>query len=288
MSEPAPYGGYIVKSLEDEKLNEQKLKDESIEVNVDGETQIIRPESIYIKGVDSLSTDEIKSYIEYYLNYTTKTEEEKIIYEQIPYDQQLTFKVEWIDDSSINIVFKTSEDSKRALKTLTVPDININNVEETIFFQAAKSYKPIIEFRKQQSLSNRLGLNNSENGDTQTSGMDEDDTDIELQIRQSFQSDRKIKNASQYSRYYLIHGEPERKPRNNGRRHYNRDRGGSYRPKSRGTEVDEDEDLFADNLKRKKMDIDDEEEDLFADKLKARERDRSPTRTVNFDSYRQR
>ena len=40
--------------------------------------------------------------------------------------------------------------------------------------------------------------------------MEEDESSIELIIRQSFQSDRKVKNAREYSRYYLIHGEPER------------------------------------------------------------------------------
>jgi hypothetical protein len=88
-----------------------------------------------------------------------------------------------------------------------------------------------------------------------------------LYIRQSFQSDKKVKNAKEYSRYYLLHGEPER------RRFYKRER--RDRSDRRSSRRKSEEDLFADKLKQaKKNDYGDDDEDLFADRM----RERSPSR----------
>lgn len=218
MTEPevAPYGGFIVKTLEDEKANEAQLEELAIEVEYNGTTQKLRPEALRLNGVDNLSTEEIKSYVDYYLNYTTSRNEEldKIEYNQIPFDEQITFRVEWIDDSNVNVVFKTNQDNLRALRQLSRDPIEIDDndstfINEVIQERRAKDYNPIISFRSSQSLSNRLGLKEKAK-DNEQEGMIEDESSIELRIRQSFQLDRKVKNASQYSRYYLIHGEPER------------------------------------------------------------------------------
>ncbi|KAI5961687.1 hypothetical protein KGF57_001621 [Candida theae] len=286
MTEPevAPYGGFIVKTLEDEKANEAKLEELAIEVEYHGTTQTLRPEALRLNGVDNLSTEEIKSYVDYYLNYTTSHSEEldKIEYNQIPFNDQVTFRVEWINDSNVNIVFKTNSDSLKGLRQLSSDPIEIDEndpafINEAIQERAAKDYNPIIPFRSSQSLSNRLGLKEKSKDDTQE-GMMEDESSIELRIRQSFQSDRKVKNASQYSRYYLVHGEPER-PRRPRPTHRHKRRRDPAKPK----EDDVEEDLFADKLRQGRLNsreraVDDEEEDLFADKLK-RSRSRSPTRS---------
>ncbi|CAK9441734.1 uncharacterized protein LODBEIA_P56020 [Lodderomyces beijingensis] len=333
MEEPAPYGGFIVKSIEDEKANAAELEQLSVEVQYQGTTQQIRPEALHLNGVDNLSTEEIKAYVDYYLNYTSEfdNDKQKITYSQIPFEDQLTFRVEWIDDSNVNVVFKTSHENRNALAQLrSEPMTNdANDVNKTIQEVLAKPYDPIVAFRKSQSLVNRLALANGEadkkaggggnadgNGNGNGEGeskMDEDESAIELRIRQSFQSDRKVKNASQYSRYYLIHGEPERQPRRR------------YAPRRRDTEEkQEQEDLFADKLKksqpvhdrrgdddlfrerlaskgrgrgdgdddlfkskvqnrrgRRNDGGDEEEEDLFAEKLKKRTRSRSPTRPMD-------
>ncbi|CCG21931.1 hypothetical protein CORT_0B02130 [Candida orthopsilosis Co 90-125] len=286
MTEPevAPYGGFIVKTLEDEKANEAQLEELAIEVEYNGTTQKLRPEALRLNGVDNLSTEEIKSYVDYYLNYTTSRNEEldKIEYNQIPFDEQITFRVEWIDDSNVNVVFKTNQDNLRALRQLSRDPIEIDDndstfINEVIQERRAKDYNPIISFRSSQSLSNRLGLKEKAK-DNEQEGMIEDESSIELRIRQSFQSDRKVKNASQYSRYYLIHGEPER-PRRSRPIHRHRRR----EPEILAKKEEEQEDLFADKLKQgrsssREQAIDEEEEDLFADKLK-RSRSRSPTRS---------
>ncbi|KAI5970268.1 hypothetical protein CANMA_000620 [Candida margitis] len=295
MTEPevAPYGGFIVKTLEDEKANEAQLEELAIEVDYNGTTQRLRPEALRLNGVDNLSTEEIKSYVEYYLNYTTSRNEDldKIEYHQIPFDEQVTFRVEWIDDSNVNIVFKTNQDNLKALRQLSSDPIEIDDqdpsfINEVIQERRAKDYNPIIPFRSSQSLSNRLGLKEKPKEDKQEEGMMEDESAIELRIRQSFQSDRKVKYASQYSRYYLIHGEPERtrRPRPS-HRHKRRE------PVNEIKEEEEEEDLFADRLSRghnsSRGQIADDEEDLFADKLK-RSRSRSPTRSGGSSHYNQR
>lgn len=286
MTEPevAPYGGFTVKTLEDEKANEANLEELAIEVGYNGSTQKLRPEALRLNGVDNLSTEEIKSYVDYYLNYTTSHNEEldTIEYNQIPFEEQVTFRVEWIDDSNVNIVFKTNHDKLRALRQLCGDPIDINEddpsfITEAIQERRAKDYNPIVAFRSSQSLSNRLGLK-EKSKDDQQEGMMEDESSIELRIRQSFQLDRKVRNASQYSRYYLIHGEPERTRRPRPpHRHKRRD----FEVKA-NAEKEEEEDLFADKLKqgrtRSREPVIDDDEDLFADKLK-RSRSRSPTRS---------
>lgn len=281
MTEPevAPYGGFIVKTLEDEKANEAKLEELAIEVEYNGTTQTLRPEALRLNGVDNLSTEEIKSYVDYYLNYTTShnAELDKIEYNQIPFDEQVTFRVEWIDDSNVNLVFKTNLDNLRALRQLSRDPVEIDDndpsfINEVIQERQAKDYNPIIAFRSSQSLLNRLGFKEKPKGDQQEDMM-EDESSIELRIRQSFQLDRKVKNASQYSRYYLIHGEPERPRRTTHRRR--------RREPTEQKEEEEEEDLFADKLKQGRASSRNDEEDLFADKLK-RSRSRSPTRSGGY------
>ncbi|KAI3403311.2 hypothetical protein KGF56_003899 [Candida oxycetoniae] len=298
----------VIKTIEDEKANEAQLAELSIEVESNGVRQFVRPEATRLNGVDNLSTDEIKSYVEYYLNYTTSIDEEtsKIIYNQIPFDKQLSFRVEWIDDSNVNIVFKSSSENRRCLELLSQDPI-INNdsesdyINEVIKERQAKPYNPIVAFRKNQSLLNRLGLAETKEQQQQEEGgggaatMDEDESFVELRLRQSFQSDRKVKNASQFSRYYLLHGEPERQPRHARSGHRQNPHRESRKQRGEGKNVnenvnlneDEDEDLFADRLKERRFRSrnhrftdNNDEEDLFPEKLK-KSRSRSPIRRNN-------
>lgn len=300
MDEPAPYGGLMTKTLDDEKEREARLIEQAIEVTVNNQTEVLRPEALHLRGVDSLSTEDIKAFIDYYTNYVVEEKEEivegegevikKFVYEQLPLDEQITFKVQWINDSSVNIAFQSHEDSYKALKMISITSSNPNSaapepkfndqayIADIVQERETKPFNPVIEFRKQQNLLNRLGGDIETNNATEkgandeSAGMDEDESSVVLFVRQSFQSDRKVKNASAYSRYYLLHGEPERKPY---RKHKYRQRESIN---SRGRERDS-EDLFADKLKKRKngkYENHEEEEDLFADKL--RQRDRSPSR----------
>lgn len=286
--EPAPYGGLMVKTIEDQNEQERKLQELAVEITVNGQQEVLRPEAIHIRGVDSLSTQNIEAYINYYVNYEFQQEtgddgEVKVTHEAKPFESQLKFRVQWINDTSVNIAFTTHEDAVEALTKISITSANpaiipaeepsIPAVTELIQERETKPYTPVIEFQKKLDLSHRLGIS-TEKKDDESNGMDEDESALVVHARMSFQSDRKVKNAAVYSRYYLLHGEPERKPRykNHRQRRPNR------RENSGG------DDLFANKLRGSRRDRykeEDEEEDLFAHKMKARQRSRSPNRDRN-------
>lgn len=285
MEEPAPYGGLLVQSNEAEKLQQQKLQEQAIEISVNGATEILRPEALFIKGVDSLSTQNIEAYVKYYLNYTTVTKEDgETTLESKPFEEQIKFRVQWVNDTSVTIVFTTHEDAIKALESISITASNPaiapvpDKIDEQPEVQASlliqerelKPYNPVIEFQKRLDLAHRLGMPQQE----ETGDMDEDESALVLYGRLAFQSDRKVKNASVYSRYYLLHGEPERKPRrgprkpkvHKPRRHYDRD----Y-----------DDDLFADKLRAR--DSRAQEEDLFSSKSRERSPERNRSRSPMRD-----
>lgn len=271
MTEPtvAPYGGLLVKTIADEQEREAKLQEQTIEVDINGQTEVVRPQALYLKGVDNLSTDDIKSFVDYYVNTTINQTEDKVEYEQV--QDPISFKVEWINDTSVNIVFHTHEIALQALGKLTTVDVQFDNINEYIHdivqSRQTKPYAASIPFKNQQSLFKRLDI--IKDVSQENSEMEEDDSDVVIHIRQSFDSDKKVKNAKEYSRYYLLHGEPERKRFYKNKRENNIDRRSARRRSE--------EDLFADKLKQVgKRDLDDDE-DLFADRI----RERSPSRRGN-------
>lgn len=281
--DPAPYGGFMTRTIDAEKEQEEKLKLQLVEIVVNGETETVRPEALHIRGVDNLATENIKAFVDFYVNYTKNDATGE--FEAAP--ELITFRVQWIDDTNVNIVFKTHDDAKSALAALSVFS-GPNSVEESADFsqeyvssiiqeRETKPYNPSIELhrylqnlQKQAETAQDLFEEKKEQLDkakAESAEMDEDENAVVLYVRQSLQSDRKVKNAAAYSRYYLLHGEPDRlKPRvPRGReRNGNRSRGNFSR--------DDDEDLFADKLTSKSRR--DQEEDLFASKL----RERSPSR----------
>ncbi|RCK65053.1 hypothetical protein Cantr_00620 [Candida viswanathii] len=298
--EVAPYGGFMIKTLEDESKSAAELTTHQHEVTTAaGTTETIRPESLTILGVDSLSTSNIESYVNYYLNYVLVDDDEPDLitgelgtkYAMKPNGECIEFRIEWVNDTAVNVIFKTVGECSRALKELRSVELmggfdvgdeaqREEYVRECAVEVPAKSYNPVIEFQKMQEARRGGAATEKKKKEEVEVGMDEDESSVELLIRQSFQLDRKVKNAREYSRYYLIHGEPDRRHShrggsNGGRRSY-RERD-SYRPKR--NDDDEEEDLFAEKLGRLRHSRrDEEEEDLFADKLRQANRDRSPTR----------
>lgn len=282
MAEPAPYGGLLTKTLDDEKEQENKLKQQAITINVNGSPETIRPEAIHIRGVDNLSTDDIKAYVDYYINYnvTESMDDEAPVYEQLPYDEQSHFRVQWINDESVNLAFKTHAEAAAALAKLSVfagpqldgqeppSELTEEYVAQLVQEREGKPYSAIENFKKQISLASRLG---DKNGEASTND-DEGPRTVEFFLRLSFQSDRKVKNASAYSRYYLFHGEPDRSaPLYRNRERRGRGRGGNKDRSRGGRQKEEEPDLFAERLDHRSRA---EEDDLFADRL----RERSPTR----------
>lgn len=123
---------------------------------VDGE---IVSSKVHIRGLDSLSTDEVKNIaLQHYPESFTK--------------------VEWIDDTSANLIYSTSEAGTQALLALTTPD------------QPAQQLSPL-QTRPAKKLSSHPLT--------------------EFYIRQATTADVKKKKAYEASRYYLLH--PDQDPR---------------------------------------------------------------------------
>lgn len=161
----------------------------------DDDSQTIVPTKLYIRGLDTLHTDDIKTYIKAHYG---------------PVD-----KVEWIDDSSANLVFgsqPSARDALAALSTIEIADATALGVGETV---PAKPFdgKPEVSF----------------------------------QVRWSVASDRKVAGAAQRSRYYLLHPEhdpEERRRRQQESRARYRDRDGDRRGGRRRRDSDENVEQF--------------------------------------------
>lgn len=152
--------------------------DEEPSKGQDDESSTLVPTKVHIRGVDALHTDDIRAYVKNHYG---------------PVD-----KVEWIDDTSANLVF-ASESSARdalvALSAIPIADPTALGIGETL------AARPV-------------GDNTS------------------LHVRFALQSDKKQSGAAQRSRYYLLHPEhdPEerRRRQQEGRSRY-RERDGDYR-----------------------------------------------------------
>lgn len=153
----------------------------------DDESKTLVPNKLYIRGVDTLHTDDIKAYAK---SHGAPVE-----------------KVEWIDDTSANLVFGnelTARDAIATLSTIEVADATVLAPGESL------PGKPF-------------------------GGRPE----ISLQVRFAVQSDKKQAGAALRSRYYLLHPEhdpeerrrrsKENRPRYRDRENDNRRNGGRQR-----------------------------------------------------------
>ncbi|CAG7566501.1 unnamed protein product [Fusarium equiseti] len=144
------------------------------------ESKTLIPSKIHIKGVDSLHTSDIKAYVKSHFGDVDR--------------------VEWIDDSSANLLFPsepTARDAIVALSSVPVADATALAIGETL---PAKPFEARPE--------------------------------ISLQVRFAVLSDRKEAGAALRSRYYLLHPEhdpEERRRKNQENRSRYRERDGGYR-----------------------------------------------------------
>ncbi|KAK4959561.1 hypothetical protein LTR66_013058 [Elasticomyces elasticus] len=128
------------------------------------------PQKVHIRGLDQLTTDDITQYAaEHYLS-----------------DQ--FHRVEWIDDTSANLIYRTKEAAAEALKRLS--DSSEYMPEVT----------PVLQLRRARPSSQH--------------------PTSELQVRQALSTDVKAKRACEASRFYLMNPEydPEERRKDNNRR----------------------------------------------------------------------
>lgn len=295
--EAAPYLGFIVQDAIDQKTKEDLLTKQAIEVVLEnGNTDVIRPESIFLKGVDNLSTDDIKSFINYYVNFAVeKSEADEVEYKEV---SQIPFKVQWINDTLANIVFDSHDMVRIAFSKLspeeivTEPEFVSNGayVQELVKMRPTYPYAPVEPFKKTQSLFARI-----DKPKVDDNVMDDESLEPLLQMRQLLQSDQKVAGASKYSRYYLFNGDPER--HNTWYRPRRRHDTDNEEQEERHVDRNDDEDLFADRIqgsRRSRGDRSnrrgrepanqDDDTDLFADRL----REKSPSRANERSRERKR
>ncbi|KAH7309434.1 hypothetical protein B0I35DRAFT_439955 [Stachybotrys elegans] len=154
-------------------------------VGEDDDSKTVVPTKVHIRGLDTLHTDDIKSYVKAHYG---------------PVD-----KVEWIDDTSANLVFSsdlTARDALMALSSVQLADATALAVGETL------PAKPV-----------------------------DGRPEISLHIRFSVLSDKKQVGAATRSRYYLLHPEhdpEERRRRQQENRPRYRDRDGDYHRRNGG------------------------------------------------------
>lgn len=162
IQEDVPRGDDIL--IPDELEEPGEVADDG-QQNEDDASNTIVPTKIHIRGVDTLHTDDIKAYV-------------KAHYGNVD-------RVEWIDDSTANLVFNsepTARDAVVALSAIDISDATALGVGETV---PAKSL--------------------------------EGKPEISLHIRFATQADKKQAGAALRSRYYLLH--PEHDPEERRRRH---------------------------------------------------------------------
>ena len=201
--------------------------------------------------MDSLHTDDIKQYVKTHFG---------------PVD-----RVEWIDDTSANLLFAnepTARDAFAALSAIEVADVTALSLGESL---PAKPF--------------------------------ESKPEVSLQIRFAVQSDRKQAGAALRSRYYLLH--PEHDPEERRRRHQEnraryRDRDGERRRRNSDDKVETYEASMYDDAPRPRRshsrhgtDSDDQQKsyveenrgkELFAYRASRRDRSASPRRDGENDA----
>ncbi|KAF5583610.1 hypothetical protein FPANT_8115 [Fusarium pseudoanthophilum] len=219
------------------------------------DSKTLIPTKIHLKGVDSLHTTDIKAYVKAHFGDVDR--------------------IEWIDDSSANLLFPsepTARDAIVALSSVPVADATALAIGETL---PAKPF--------------------------------EGKPEISLQVRFAVQSDKKEVGAALRSRYYLLHPEhdpEERRRRNQENRSRYRDRDDGYHRGGEGRRrraSDDDVETFEASMyddaprpTRRRRDSDIEErprsyarenqgKELFSGRKTQRDRSASPRRDNDGD-----
>lgn len=197
---------------------------------------------LHLRGVDDLSTNEIKSYLDQHV---------KPGYSFAKRDQflHLVYRLEWINDSELNVVF-TNEDQKlahwgatEALKRLEKKEDGVLDSGDPSPLQerrcwdllrvvegqgkgkavkvsadAARALATINtsdETHVDQDVDGVEGTNLTPLADaapvTETNVVVSDP--VALFVRYATSEDRKVANSKEQSRYYLLHGEPKHSER---------------------------------------------------------------------------
>lgn len=154
---------------------------------------VLVPTKVHLRGVDILTTDDIKAYAAEYSGAVDR--------------------IEWIDDTSANLVYSSEGSAQNALIALCTMPI------------ADPTQLPMLECLPAKPFSAK--------------------PDVSLQVRVAVSTDRKQVGAASRSRFYLLHPEydpEERRKREQADRSRYRSRDDRYRPGPRRRRSEHDED----------------------------------------------
>ncbi|KAL1839561.1 hypothetical protein VTJ49DRAFT_1382 [Mycothermus thermophilus] len=202
--------------------------DEGQDNGKESENEVV-PYKVHIRGLDTFNPDDVKAYLAEHYNTT-----------------QLN-RVEWIDDSSANFIFKGESIAQEALVALAAVEI------------ADPTQLPPLEEIPAKGYSQK--------------------PDSVLRIRFAVVSDKKVPGAAERSRFYLLHPEydpEERRRRGEFPRNRYRDRDGRYDRNRRDRRGDRRRDSHEDDEERNTFDVNLYDDDSEA--LARRTRGRSPRR----------
>jgi hypothetical protein len=157
---------------EQEPIPTISATDDSAAVHLNEEPQF---EKVHIRGVDELTTDDLKQFARDH------------------FKQEEPCRIEWIDDTSANLVYSSAEIGLQALAEFTQQH-----------FEEDSSALPSLRLRTAKTLSNY--------------------PESVLQVRTAVKTDRKKHRAHEASRFYLMH--PEHDPRERMRREFSERRQG--------------------------------------------------------------
>ncbi|KAJ4424630.1 hypothetical protein N0V82_000762 [Gnomoniopsis sp. IMI 355080] len=181
----------VAEILVGDDLQEDGEIEETANGDSTNESQRLVPNKVHIRGLDLLDQDKLKAYVSSHVGGKGAD------------------RIEWVNDSSANLVFSSETAAQEALLLLSAVDI------------ADATQLPVGEVLPAKPVN--------------------DQPQIALQVRFAVESDKKERGAAQKSRFYLLNPEwdPEtdegrRRREGRNRRYRERDDRGSYRRSGRG------------------------------------------------------
>lgn len=201
---------------EDIQIDDDKVVQEDPVETIPAENEPL-PNKLHIRGVDDLSTNELKSYLDQHIKpgYSFSKKEEY---------KHLFYRLEWINDSELNVNF-VSEDptlaqlgAAEAIKHLAFHVAEEGELAPLDPLQERRCWdllrvtdgksagKQVLksDIAMQYAITSGLQQPLEETGEEKPTVSDP----VTLFVRYATPSDRKIANSKEQSRYYLIHGEP--------------------------------------------------------------------------------
>ncbi|KAI5853875.1 hypothetical protein BZA05DRAFT_444149 [Tricharina praecox] len=224
---PAPTNGNA-----DAMMVDMEPSTAAVTTATSSEEDVMVPERVHLRGVDNLSTGQVKAYVAEHCSTPV-------------------VRIEWIDDTSLNLVYESPGVAISVLNALTA--------------NAAELELPLLELRAARPFSQSV--------------------DSRLLARISRPSDRKERGARERSRYYLFHPEEDKAERFERERKERRPRQDRSRDGSRGDYSRRHYDSREDAARRRN---DEYAEDMYDD-AGPRKRSRPASRVRSYSpEYRRR